>query len=74
MASYRNFNSKLEIPEYFLFNNTNEELAGDMPRNSIERYRLYFAAGASYNAMIHWLKSGCKESVEEMAQYTFDFL
>lgn len=125
MAYYRNFESKLDILEYFLaqifeamsrelgedidfwtleygrvyyhfmkeqrdsillldklgfsglvlnaFNGTNEEIAGDMPRNSIERYRLYYAAGASYNAMIHWLKGGCKESVEEMAQYTLEF-
>ena len=125
MAYYRNFNSKLEILEYFLaqtfeamskelgeeidfwtveygrvyyhfmkehrdpillldklgfsglilnaFNATNEEIAGDMPRNSIERYKLYYAAGASYNAMIHWLKGGCKESVETMARYTLAF-
>ena len=126
MAYYRNFDSKLEILEYFLartfegmaqelgeeinfwtleygrvyfhfmkehrdsillldklgfsglilnaFNATNEEIAGDMPRNSIERYRLYYAAGASYNAMIHWLKEGCKESVEDMARFTGQFI
>lgn len=125
MAYYRNFNSKLEILEYYLaqifeamskglgedidfwtveygriyyhfmkehrdsilllerlgfsglilnnFNATNEELAGDMPRNSIERYKLYYAAGASFNAMIHWLKGGCKESIEDMARYTLAF-
>ena len=56
------------------FNATNEELAGDMPRDSIERYRLYYAAGASYNAVIQWLKGGCKESAEDMARYTLDFL
>ena len=56
------------------FNATNEELAGDMPRDSIERYRLYYAAGASYNAVIQWLKGGCRESAEDMARYTLDFL
>ena len=125
MAYYRNFNSKLEILEYFLaqifetmtkelgedmefwtieygrvyyrvmkehrdsillldrlgfsglilnaFNATNEEVAGDMPRSPIERYKLYYAAGASYNAMIHWLKGGCKESAEEMSQHFLEF-
>ena len=56
------------------FTATNEELAGDMPSNSIERYKLYYVAGASYNATIHWLKSGCKESVEEMAKNLADFV
>lgn len=126
MAYYRNFQSKMEILEYFLeltfdqmseelgeeidfwsmeygetffrfmkkhrryvllldrlgfsglilnaFNATNEELAGDMPRGSIERYRLYYAAGASYNAVVQWLKGGCKESAEELAKYTAEFL
>ena len=56
------------------FTATNEEFAGDMPRDSIERYKLYYVAGASYNATIHWLKTGCKESVEEMAQSLDDFI
>ena len=125
MAYYRNFESKLDILEYFLaqifetmtkelgedmefwtmeygrvyyrvmkehrdsillldklgfsglilnaFNATNEEVAGDMPRSSIERYRLYYAAGASYNAMIHWLKGGCKESADEMSRHILEF-
>ena len=55
------------------FNTTNEEVAGDMPRSSIERSRLYSAAGASYNAVIHWLKSGCKESADEMSRHVLDF-
>ena len=56
------------------FTATNEDLAGDMPRGSIERYKLYYVAGASYNATIHWLKTGCAESVEEMAQSLDDFV
>lgn len=55
------------------FNVTNEVVAGDMPRNSIERYKLYYTAGASYNAMIYWLKGGCKESADEMAQHILEF-
>lgn len=126
MAYYRNFNSKVEIIDFYLddvltdmtdllendfnfwtleygrayltvmkkhkerilllhqiglsgmvlnrFTITNEELAGDMPRNSIERYRLYYAAGASYNGTIEWLKGGCIESVEDMAQSLYCFV
>ena len=55
------------------FNHHNEEIAGDMPSNSIERYKLYYAAGASMNAVLVWLQSGCKESVESMVDSFSDF-
>lgn len=50
------------------FNRSNEDIIGDMPQNSIERFKIYYAAGASYNAIIHWLEGGCKESPEDMAE------
>lgn len=50
------------------FNLRNEELAGDMPANSIERYNLYYASGGSFNASLKWLRGGCKESSKEMAE------
>lgn len=50
------------------FNRSNEDMIGDMPQNSIERFNLYYAAGASYNALMHWLEGGCKESPEDMAK------
>ncbi len=50
------------------FNAKNEELAGDMPRGSIERYNLYYAAGASLNAAMIWLREGCRESTRTMAE------
>lgn len=50
------------------FNKANENIAGDMPRNSVERFKIYFAAGASYNAVMYWLKDGCKESPQIMAE------
>ena len=50
------------------FNEKNEELAGDMPSGSIERYNLYYAAGASLNAAMIWLREGCKESARAMAE------
>lgn len=56
------------------FDEKNEELAGDMPANSITRYKLYLASGASFNAMMHWIKNGCKESVQELAQYMYEFI
>ncbi|MBP3521397.1 MAG: TetR/AcrR family transcriptional regulator [Oscillospiraceae bacterium] len=51
-----------------VINLTNENAGGDMPSSSIERYNLYFLAGAGFNAMLIWLRDGCKESPEEMAQ------
>ncbi|MDO4311553.1 MAG: hypothetical protein Q4C52_00540 [Eubacteriales bacterium] len=55
------------------FNKTNEELAGDMPSNSIRRYHLYYAAGASFNGVLVWLQNGCKESVEEIVNSIYSF-
>jgi AcrR family transcriptional regulator len=40
---------------------------GDMPANSINRYNLYYYAGALYNMVICWLKDGTKESSSQMA-------
>ena len=48
-------------------NLTNECNAGDMPSSSIDRYKLYYLAGAGFNAMLIWLQNGCKETPEEMA-------
>ena len=126
MAYYRNFNSKMEIIDFFFddvldelmallnydislwteeygkaffqtmrkhrecilllneiglsgiflkkFSAANEDFAGDMPSNSIDRYKLYYAAGAAYNGTIEWLKSGCLESVEEMSRHLWEFM
>lgn len=51
-----------------VINLTNENAGGDMPSSSIDRYNLYFLAGAGFNAMLIWLRDGCRESPEEMAQ------
>lgn len=56
-----------------IFNERNEEMAGDMPSNSINRYQIYLAAGASLNAAIVWIENGCKESPEEIARFCIDF-
>ncbi len=42
---------------------------GKMSCNSMDRYLIYFFAGATYNTLIYWLTSGAKESPENMANY-----
>jgi AcrR family transcriptional regulator len=56
------------------FNRANEEFAGDMPSNSIDRYRLYYIAGAAYNGLIQWLKDDCRESIDEMVLSLSEFI
>ena len=56
------------------FNEAIEEIAGDMPVSSVERYRLYCAAGASFNTSLLWLQEGCKESVEDILGILYPFM
>lgn len=42
---------------------------GKMSCNSMDRYLIYFFAGATYNTLIYWLINGAKESPETMASY-----
>ena len=56
------------------FNETNIDIAGDMPARSIKRYTIYYAAGASFNGMLEWLKNGCREKVEEIVDSIYDFM
>lgn len=56
------------------FNQKNEDLAGDMPHDSIERYNLYYASGASFNGLLEWMRGGCKESIEDMANSMAEFI
>lgn len=46
---------------------------GDMPANSILKYKLYFYSGALYNTMINWIKNGAKETAKEMAKAFLEF-
>ncbi len=55
----------------FMLENMNhfaEYSLGDMPQNSIKRFKLYFLSGAMFNTTIQWLKSGAKETPSEMAK------
>lgn len=45
-----------------------EEALGDMPANSIERYRIYLVSGALYNVMMQWLREGAPESPAALAR------
>lgn len=49
-------------------NRTVENASGDMSVQSIERYDLYFLAGAAYNAMLYWMNNGCKETPQQLAE------
>ena len=49
------------------FNRYIMEFAGNMPANSIERYKLYFISGAVTNVLIEWLNEGAKEPPREIA-------
>jgi hypothetical protein len=51
-----------------------EEVAGDMARSSIERYKPYFVTGAAFNILIKWLEDGAVESPLEMAKACARFL
>jgi len=57
-----------------VINLTNECNAGDMPQCSIDRYNLYFLAGAGFNSMLIWLQDGCRETPEEMARALRDHI
>lgn len=49
-----------------MLNQFHEEIAGNMPSKSIERYRLYIYIGSLYNTAMMWLQGGQKESIEEV--------
>lgn len=51
-----------------------EESLGDMPCTSTERYRLYFISGAIFNSMMQWLKTGARETPDEMAAVIMELL
>lgn len=56
------------------FTDANAVFIGDMPRSSILRYQLYYAAGASYNGVLEWLRSGCRETPEQMEESLRQFI
>lgn len=59
---------------YGLFNERIMAVAGDMPAQSIDRYKLYFYSGAAYSFLVNWLKDGCIESPEVMGKQFIMYL
>ena len=57
-----------------MFNEANINLEGDMPSNSIKRYNLYFASGATLNGIMEWFRNDCREPIDEFYQNLMDFL
>lgn len=51
-----------------------EQSVGDMPAHSIERYKLYFISGATFNVLIHWLEQGAEESPYAIASICANYL
>ena len=49
-------------------NQFHEEIAGNMPQRSIERYELYMYTGSLYNTGLVWLQNGKAESVDELSE------
>ena len=49
-----------------------EQVAGDMPANSKERFSLYVFAGSLYNTAMTWLKDDRGEEPEEVAEVFCD--
>ncbi|MBO4289048.1 MAG: TetR/AcrR family transcriptional regulator [Lachnospiraceae bacterium] len=49
-----------------------EQVAGDMPANSKERFSLYVFAGSLYNTAMTWLKDGRGEAAHEVAEVFCD--
>ena len=47
-------------------NQFHEEVAGNMPSRSIERYELYMYMGALFNTAIKWIQNGTRESEEDI--------
>lgn len=47
-------------------NQFHEEVAGNMPSRSIERYELYMYMGALFNTAIQWIRNGTMESEEDI--------
>lgn len=55
------------------FNRYIMEFAGNMPANSLDRYKLYFISGAVTNVLIEWLNEGAKEPPKEIAALCADY-
>ena len=53
-------------------NSFHEDIAGNMPYDSIEKFELYMYVGALMNTAVTWLSDGERFSAEEIARYFVD--
>ena len=56
-----------------IINRFAEEIIGDMPASSVEKYKIYCYSGMIFNASLTWLLGGAKESPEELARIICSF-
>lgn len=49
-------------------NRFHEEVAGTMPNNSVEKYRLYMYMGSLFNTAVMWIQNGEKEDMEDIVE------
>ena len=56
-----------------IINRFAEEVIGDMPASSVEKYKVYCYSGMVFNASLNWLLGGAKESPEELARIICNF-
>lgn len=56
-----------------IINRFAEEIIGDMPASSVEKYKIYCYSGMVFNVSLTWLLAGAKESPEELARIICNF-
>ena len=50
-----------------MLNRFHEDIAGEMPQKSMERYRIYIYIGSLYNTAMMWLQDGQKDNIDEIS-------
>lgn len=56
----------------YMLNSFHEEVAGDMPNKSIEKYSLYIYIGSLYNTALVWLENGKDWSITEISDIFYE--
>ena len=73
MEAYEGYtNGTLPQEALDALNSYYEQVAGDMPANSKERFSLYVFAGSLYNTAMTWLKDDRGEEPDEVAEVFCD--
>lgn len=67
------YNAGLSILILQSINEVCEQYFGDMPFDSVSRYKLYCLAGMIFNVEMKWLQEGALEATEDIADIVFSF-